>query len=904
MHSFTEPTLSSSAKKTSDEKRSDYLRQHLTKSPTVHPMPSVANSRSPSKAASPLSSHANQFKYMIMMGSEKNNQNDSLFRENSYISNNPNASIEGVVFDIINKDLGNDQTKSLPMKIAVVSNNKIVDDYQKSIDSVIHQSSSILYILIIPQLPTPASTTNGSLSADQKTLIQSFKYHSFSNANHIFIYHANEKGEESSTQSKQISNRFFILRDVHPELTLELIRKKVKEEKLNDTGDQHIWYNRKCLTTTNESVHLEHFRNQYKIDANRSIISFHLQKKQGDDAAKIEKDIDVHFDAFILFIRLSLEDIIFNEQYAERMQQFFTWCDRDKSNTLERQEVEIGLLTILKLMINTEEHQSLDIPGVKTKKKLTFTAYDLLPICDLPTRQWTVEQFKCLLLDTLVEHSKYNCLFESSAANQDLKSLYDDVQQEYLKPLKETISTKLFIPKISELKIVPWKQIFKAIGIAIMALLFLPIFVFYVFRYLIRDIDFKGQLLLKIVIYAMVVVLMVLSIVMYIDYVGIIIYHYFASEINYWNITFLEAYWPFVLHVYAILMLGMFCYHNFIFEGKRQKQLLVERRYEDSRYDVYAKNAVPIPTNILEPPKDSDGSCKDILLAWLGIFIYMGIAITRVFMPEVLRKHASQIQFNPSPTLNYTNMPWTGQIVLYSYWGAGLVYNFYFYGMILAALVYYIKLATQVNQIMASVTNNDRFIEHNSDAYYNLKKPTNVDYFLSRFKREVANTDSHGYYLATISYALVIDAIFILIAAFRLLFVTTTVNALTVLLLVDIICLSEMIIAFVMIVASINQRITTDAQQLIKRTITETTAKLISIRLLKEKTENDEQEEEALDNGIEYLSAMADFIENEKKSYCIYLFHLIVIDMDIVIRIAVSALVGIVSNSYSVTNVK
>ena len=163
----------------------------------------------------------------------------------------------------------------------------------------------------------------------------------------------------------------------------------------------------------------------------------------------------------------------------------------------------------------------------------------------------------------------------------------------------------------------------------------------------------------------------------------------------------------------------------------------------------------------------------------------------------------------------------------------------------------------------------------------------------------MVKTDPHGYYLATIAYAFIIDAVFIIIALARVFFVTVSVDVFSVQLFVDITILSLLVIGFLIIVAYINQRITTDAQQLIKRTITETTAKLIDVRSLKTKKDRDKNDQETLENAIQYLSAMSDFIENEKTNYCIQLFRCLIIDMDMVLRIVGSVVVGLASVIFS-----
>ncbi|CAF1026208.1 unnamed protein product [Adineta steineri] len=505
--------------------------------------------------------------------------------------------------------------------------------------------------------------------------------------------------------------------------------------------------------------------------------------------------------------------------------------------------------------------------------------------------------------DKAKKTATYNCLLKSFPATEDgMKSLFDDIKHQYLKPLETAIQTKIIVPELNKWKLIPWRQVFITIGIIVGVTLALPIVgVIAIWRHTnntnSNEKNVKqGLIALKIMGSTL---LAVMSPLFYINYFAIAVYQYFLSEMNYWNIVFLEAYWPFMLHWHAILMIGIVLFYYCVSKTEKSKQTVVERCYEDARSDFYEKNAVSIGTTRIESSDDFQCSCTGCVLPGVGIGFYLIVTSFHVLIPELIRQFGSNIELNTSPTLNYTGLPWYGRFVEASYLGAGTVYNLFFFAMILLAWITYINLAGKVDKIMASVTNNDRFIEQKTGAYYDLRKPGNLDYFISQFKQEVANTDPFGYCLATITYAFFIDALLIIIAVYRLFFVSVSVNVLTVLLLIDIIVLSLPIIGFLIIVAYINQRITIDAQQLIKRTITETTMKLIDIKSIKKKTDAVDNEQESLENGIAYLSAMSDFIENEKKRYCICLFFFLVVDMDMVRKTAVSIVTGIAASLFT-----
>jgi hypothetical protein len=199
---------------------------------------------------------------------------------------------------------------------------------------------------------------------------------------------------------------------------------------------------------------------------------------------------------------------------------------------------------------------------------------------------------------------------------------------------------------------------------------------------------------------------------------------------------------------------------------------------------------------------------------------------------------------------------------------------------------------------MGIVTNNEKFIEHNSEFYYDLRKLPNLDYFLARLKREVANTDVNSISLTTIFYVFLIDALLIFIAFYRLLFVTTSINTLTIVLFIDIAILSLIVVGFLIIVAYINQKLTTGIQQLLKRTIAETISKLINIQLMKKKEEKDINEQEYLKNSIRYLSAMSNYIIDDKENYCIRLFYRFIIDLQMVRSVFFSTVIGLASSLF------
>ena len=264
-----------------------------------------------------------------------------------------------------------------------------------------------------------------------------------------------------------------------------------------------------------------------------------------------------------------------------------------------------------------------------------------------------------------------------------------------------------------------------------------------------------------------------------------------------WNISFLEAYWPFILHIYFVFILWLHLFYEKAYFRNKSAQALVPRCYQNAKFDYYHQNAEPTTaSDDFEKTDNVDGNRRQFIF-WTPIFIILiALVVLRHMTPQLIRQHGQYLELNNSTSLNYTNAPWQFWYVQFSYGFGGGICSLIFFGIICKGFYTYTKLAVEVDDIMASATNDERFIEYNSNCYYNLTRPINLDYFFARFKKAVANTDSNGYYLASITYAFIVDIIFILIALDRLFFINTTINVISILLLIDIIVLSLIVITF------------------------------------------------------------------------------------------------------------
>ena len=143
---------------------------------------------------------------------------------------------------------------------------------------------------------------------------------------------------------------------------------------------------------------------------NHSFLSFALKSETNENSSQsttiaIENEtLDVKFNALLLFVYLSMADLLFDSDstYQKRLERFFTWCDKDKSRYLDNKEVTIGVLTMLRLRIENNDESD------DERKK--FITCDLLPVFDVsemltPTNNWSF--FTVSVFNT--QHTHHAC---------------------------------------------------------------------------------------------------------------------------------------------------------------------------------------------------------------------------------------------------------------------------------------------------------------------------------------------------------------------------------------------------------------------------------------------------------------------------------------------------------------
>jgi hypothetical protein len=111
---------SSSAQSNGSRKPFGHIVPRIIRSPEVHPMSIITAGLSSRESSASIQIVRNAFTYMIMMNSERNTENESIFQTIDETYSGQNTSIERVVSRIIYKNMKTDGTKSLLMKIALV----------------------------------------------------------------------------------------------------------------------------------------------------------------------------------------------------------------------------------------------------------------------------------------------------------------------------------------------------------------------------------------------------------------------------------------------------------------------------------------------------------------------------------------------------------------------------------------------------------------------------------------------------------------------------------------------------------------------------------------------------------------------------------------------------------------
>ncbi|CAF1255112.1 unnamed protein product [Didymodactylos carnosus] len=495
--------------------------------------------------------------------------------------------------------------------------------------------------------------------------------------------------------------------------------------------------------------------------------------------------------AFIYSLRLLIYAIIFDSKYDKNFQRFFTYCDYNKSLTLGKRELEIGLLTLLKLInsgkLCDNENDNEDEYVGENPETDRLAYYDLL---STPSDQeWKLPEFKCFFADILVEH--------------------------------------IYICSLS------------------------------------------------------------------------LLYHSNYTQNNsYYQVNVLEAYWPFILLIYFIVYFSVIYATGFIRQTKLNKTLL-KRTYDKAKLKILNEYTKPVKYQINKPvnkeyyPPHLELTyykfelCRHFtdhkILFSFSIIIFLVIILIHPCIPYIYR----HINLNSTIT---SQRP---------------------------CLLTYANLFGSLKRLM-SQTNSEKHRELDLYIYFNLTNPHNLEYFLYLLKTSQSSVDETNISIATIGFALIIDAILIIESIVRVI-LFNEYDLLTIFSLIDIVILSVLILLFLTIVVRISdQSFKMFTRKKLKKD--DMTALLVhrnGLNSLKYKsnvtTTTDtsfQQPEHTDDNEMiiaqnlkannAYLLSVIEHLESSKDDYAVKILS-VVIDQAFLIKILISMLTGIISTITSLT---
>ncbi|CAF1162980.1 unnamed protein product, partial [Didymodactylos carnosus] len=254
------------------------------------------------------------------------------------------------------------------------------------------------------------------------------------------------------------------------------------------------------------------------------------------------------FYAILLSIRFLLLHLIFhNKKYDKNFERFFRYCDRDRSLTLEKREIDIGLLTLCKLF-NIKESKLWTKDKGLNHDHLSYS--DIIPT--IPYKQYDLNDFKHIFIDILVEYirrTKFHLFYNKSFSIQHiynehfliiLDKMLNESMEIHSKQIVEDISLMHFICETL-------KFILLIIGFPIKVIL-------ESFHFITKK--FSYTKICRYLLYVFtILILFPLSLFAYVPFINVGIYHYLSIKYpkELFEILF-QTYWPVFLLIYFILI--------------------------------------------------------------------------------------------------------------------------------------------------------------------------------------------------------------------------------------------------------------------------------------------------------------------------------------------------------------
>ncbi|CAF1333894.1 unnamed protein product [Didymodactylos carnosus] len=370
-----------------------------------------------------------------------------------------------------------DENKIKNKSICFLYKNKIINDHAKHVEDVMSEltnernKETFLYMLLIPirekpsemppleqvlyELPHERHKLCNHVSITDSVIRTADKNEGFSKPISPKKYHYNGQNPGNAFPLFVYYQDVIIeLKDIQVGDHVQLLRNKsLKQLKMEESEqDKYDLYYHGYLLELNKQLSeyrdslfntdtiiiidlIERCREEKSVQV-ESLSTF---KKSNSD--RMEYNFSYDYQALLLFVRLSLQSIIFSDEYEDRFERYYAYCDRDKSGHLDLNEMYIGLLTVLKLVDDVAESHRY-----------------LIPIDNEHDGKLDKVDFKCLLVDMLTEYFTHNKLnyFQKNDEKVNMSEAYTNAIHPFLNKVNNTVKDKMDVPTREDIEAIPY----------------------------------------------------------------------------------------------------------------------------------------------------------------------------------------------------------------------------------------------------------------------------------------------------------------------------------------------------------------------------------------------------------------------------------------------------------------
>ncbi|CAF1650034.1 unnamed protein product, partial [Adineta ricciae] len=572
------------------------------------------------------------------------------------------------------------------------------------------------------------------------------------------------------------------------------------------------------------------------------------------------------------------------------------YCDQDKSFTFKTRELEIALLTLIQLF-----NQQLN------NKDLHLNYYDLIIPSSL-TRTVNYYQSALLFGDILFEYvrtTQLPLINRNNDSNRNIEEKLSEFMSHFLKCLDKTLKMSILInPRQTETQTAT--MLCRNTWIYLLKIIFSPILIFATIAQCIDEIyrrirkkQFSPESIWSDLMVYFCSICLIVSIS------NIIIYY--SRHIVSTNANQMEIYWPLLLIISLLTILHVYQTSSFHRKTFRNKNIL-KNTYIDAHLQILEIKSTPnttklstffvadtsdtrfyeiidrkitdfhptllqksITQSILNSSEKPNSNLFYFVVSILLLITFVPLVIIHPLIPSFYRIFRLNMSF--------IHTSWDIQLIQYSY----MIISFIFYTLLvflmMRSISEYLKVLYNL-RILLSSTDLKKQVDFECEFYLNLRRSENLEYFVHLFQRTIRNIDKNHTLITTMTCALLIDVILILIAVIRVFVYGRSTDLLTIWCLIDIVFLSFFIMLFISVVVLINKSINYDF--------------IRHLRNLKKDvvTSNILHQEENV--NYDYLDIIIEHIESVTDQYSVKLLGFVV-DYSLALKIFISIVTGIAS---------